>query len=386
MDVFKVRNQLISDYASYVKSFINIRDERIHNHVEARFEEGFLWPEPLIQLNPSFEPGESIDELVENGTLHQECGRIFRRDKDPAVGSIGFSLRLHRHQAEAIKCAVTGNNYILTTGTASGKSLAYIVPIVNWVLQRGAGKGIQAIIVYPMNALANSQAGELRKFLYHGYEETQRPVRFARYTGQESDEERKQICNYPPDILITNYVMLELILTRPFEQHLIKAAQGLRFLVLDELHTYRGRQGSDVAMLVRRVRDRLSDEKMQCVGTSATVAGSGSFQQQRLEVAAVARKLFGSDIKPENVIGETLQRTTNERNFWILPIWRNLKNAFWMNGESHPLIFTVSLVIRSRCGLKTPSGFAEKRKRVVWLGPFRKALPGKTVQLILYQR
>ena len=68
------------------------------------------------------------------------------------------------------------------------------------------------------------------------------PVRFARYTGQENDEEKKEIVANPPDILLTNYVMLELILTRTSEQQLIEAAKGLRFLVLDELHTYRGRQ------------------------------------------------------------------------------------------------------------------------------------------------
>ena len=82
---------------------------------------------------------------------------------------------------------------MLTTGTGSGKSLAYIVPIVNHVLRRGSGKGIQAIVVYPMNALANSQHGELEKFLCRGYAEGKSPVTFARYTGQETDAERARI-------------------------------------------------------------------------------------------------------------------------------------------------------------------------------------------------
>jgi hypothetical protein len=110
---------------------------------------------------------------------------------------------------------------------------------VNHVLHHGTGKGIQAIIIYPMNALANSQEGELRKFLEEGFESP--PVTFAKYTGQESEERRKEIMANPPDILLTNYVMLELILTRVHEQKLIERAKGLRFLVLDELHTYRGR-------------------------------------------------------------------------------------------------------------------------------------------------
>jgi ATP-dependent helicase YprA (DUF1998 family) len=142
------------------------------------------------------------------------------------------------------------------------------VPIVDHVLRAGAGRGIRALVVYPMNALANSQHGELRKFLAHGFPDGRGPVRFACYTGQESDEQKQAIVADPPDILLTNYVMLELILTRPREGGLVRAAQDLRFLVLDELHTYRGRQGSDVALLVRRVRDVLQADRLQCVGTA----------------------------------------------------------------------------------------------------------------------
>ena len=124
-----------------------------------------------------------------------------------------------------------------------GRAEAYIVPVVDHVLRRGPGRGIQAIVVYPMNALANSQYGELEKFLKHGYLDSQGPVTFARYTGQESDEERQRIIASPPDILLTNYVMLELILTRSIEQGLVQAAQDLGFLVFDELHTDPGPPG-----------------------------------------------------------------------------------------------------------------------------------------------
>lgn len=275
-----------------------------------RLAEGALWPEPLIQLNPSFEPGEWIDDLVASGVLHEECARIFRIK--PEATDPGRPLRLYRHQADAIRAARSGQHYVLTTGTGSGKSLSYIVPIVDHVLRRGSGRGIQAIVVYPMNALANSQMGELRKFLCHGYPEGHQPVTFARYTGQEGDEERKRIIANPPDILLTNYVMLELILTRPYEQDLVQAARGLRFLVLDELHTYRGRQGADVALLVRRTREALEAKDLQCVGTSATLAGGGTFAQQQREVASVASLLFGVEVRPEYVIGETLRRATPE--------------------------------------------------------------------------
>ena len=104
-----------------------------------------------------------------------------------------------------------------------------------------------------------------------GYLDNQGPVTFERYTGQESDEDRQRIIANPPDILLTNYVMLELILTRTTERRML-ASKMLQFLVLDELHTYRGRQGADVALLVRRVRDRLVAGELQCVGTSATLA------------------------------------------------------------------------------------------------------------------
>lgn len=310
MDVFRLRDSLISDYGSYVRSFISIQDERTRKTVEHALNGGLLWPEPLIQLNPSFEPGESIDELVDGGVLHPECRRIFRLKKNE--GSPGKPLRLHRHQSDAIRAAQTGANYVLTTGTGSGKSLAYIIPIVDWVLRHRSGRGIQGLVVYPMNALANSQFGELEKFLKYGYPDGTGPVTFARYTGQERGDERERILANPPDILLTNYVMLELILTRPEEKKLVEAAQGLHFLVLDELHTYRGRQGADVAMLVRRARDAFAAHDLQCVGTSATLAGPGTFDEQRAEVARVASLMFGAPVKPENVISETLRRATPE--------------------------------------------------------------------------
>lgn len=186
-------------------------------------------------------PSDQLDAAV----IHEECRRVFRIKPEPKRE--GKPLRLHRHQAEAVKVARTGANYVLTTGTGSGKSPAYIIPIVDQVIRHGSGRGIQAIVVYPMNALANSQERELRKFLCHGYPDGRGPVTFARYTGQERDEERQRIIAHPPDILLTNYVMLELLLTRPYEKGLVRAASGLKFLVLDELHTYRGRQGADVA-------------------------------------------------------------------------------------------------------------------------------------------
>lgn len=332
MNVFELRNKLVSDYATYVRSFLRIRDKRVQRYVEQALSSGYLWPEPLIQLNPSFESGDTIDQLVEAGVLHKECARIFRKDKSETTPQ-GTPLHLHRHQSEAIRLAAQGHNYVLTTGTGSGKSLSYIVPIVDRVLRAGSGKGIRAIVVYPMNALANSQHGELHKFINLGYPNQHGPITFARYTGQESTEDRDRITKTPPDILLTNYVMLELMLTRPYEQRsLIESAKGLRFLVFDELHTYRGRQGADVAMLARRTREALRATDLQCVGTSATLAGPGTHEEQQREVARVASLIFGATIHPEHVIGETIRRITTPIDATD-PITRNaLRNSIEKQG------------------------------------------------------
>ena len=308
MNVFELRDRLVADYADYTRSFLQVRDPRIDAFVNDELDSGLLWPEPLVQLNPAYEPGGLVDELIEQGLLDSACSAIFRRSKDDGQG--GQGLRLHRHQVEAIEAANRGENYVLTTGTGSGKSLAYMIPVVNSVL-RDPGPGIKAIVVYPMNALANSQENELAKFLKIGFPNQKGPVTFARYTGQEQADQREAIMANPPDILLTNYVMLELMLTRPRERRIIHAASQLRFLVLDELHTYRGRQGADVAMLVRRVRETTGSKRIQFVGTSATLAGSGSFENQREQVAAVASTLFGAPVGTAGIIGETLRRATH---------------------------------------------------------------------------
>ncbi|MET7297659.1 DEAD/DEAH box helicase [Embleya sp. NPDC005575] len=317
MDIFEVRQQVVSDYEAFTLASVPVRQERIAAHVRDEVERAAQWPEPYLSLNPNFASGSSIDDLVRAGVLHEECERIFR-DKADREDPGTRSLRLYRHQRDAVETAATGLSYVLTTGTGSGKSLSYILPIVDRTLriktaaEGGRAPGIKAIIVYPMNALANSQRHELERFLGHGYPRGGEPVTFARYTGQEKDSDRERILAEPPDILLTNYVMLEYLLTRPRERDkLVRAAAGLKFLVLDELHTYRGRQGADVAMLVRRVRDACRAPDLQCVGTSATMASGGTRARQRAAVAEVATHLFGTAVTAERVIGETLVRATS---------------------------------------------------------------------------
>ncbi|MCL4502400.1 MAG: DEAD/DEAH box helicase [Deltaproteobacteria bacterium] len=326
MNVFDLRDRLVGDYSNYTRSFIKIADPRISEMVDRNLNAGAFWPDPLLQINPTFLPGGTIDDLVADGTLHPECAKIFRIDKSD-TDQTGRQFLLHTHQREAILKAKEGKSYVLTSGTGSGKSLTYIVPIVDHVLRNGSGRGIQAIIVYPMNALANSQDEELKKFLQKGYPEGKSPVSYARYTGQEKGAEREAIRSNPPDILLTNYMMLELLLTRSEDRELVRAAQGLRFLVFDELHTYRGRQGADVALLIRRCRLAFGGHDITCIGTSATMVSGGTFEEQKREVAQVARTLFGIPFDASQIIGETLERATIEVDFKAQPIIKQLQET-----------------------------------------------------------
>ena len=309
MNIFNFRDALTKDYAEYVRSFIRVGTDDVRATVDAALDEQVLWPEPIVQLNPAYAPGGYVRDLVGKGLLHATAAKVFQRGKDRSPTQLGTDLRLYRHQVAAIETARSGRPLVVTSGTGSGKSLTYIIPIVDHVLRNGSGRGVQAIIVYPMNALANSQLGELDKFLGFGFD-GKPPVRVARYTGQESHDDRRAIVENPPDILLTNYVMLELILTRRHEQGLVRAAKDLRYLVFDELHTYRGRQGADVAMLVRRVRERMGGDALQCIGTSATMSSSGGIAERRRAVADVASRIFGVTVQPDDIIGETLQRVT----------------------------------------------------------------------------
>ncbi|WP_435189630.1 protein kinase domain-containing protein [Streptomyces sp. bgisy126] len=321
MDVFGIHSDLISEYENFTKSATVIRDPRVAGFVEDDLAAKSQWPDPWLSLNPFFADGGQVTDLVRDGLLHPRCAEIFQAGKkEGARRPDGRPLTFHLHQRQAIEAAQAGDSYVLTTGTGSGKSLSYIVPIVDRVLKEReaagprAGGRVRAIVVYPMNALANSQLMELEKYLRHGFGEGREPVTFARYTGQESDEQRKELRKDPPDILLTNYVMLELMLTRPDDRSgLIGKAEGLQFLVFDELHTYRGRQGADVAFLIRRVREACrASETLQCIGTSATMSTEGSWEEQRREVARVAGRLFGTTVLPKRVIGETLIRATEE--------------------------------------------------------------------------
>ena len=249
-NVFSFRDELVDDYSTFSRSFVKIAAPDIKQLVEREYADGRYWPEPLIQINPNYRRQGTVQELAASGELHTLCSEIFRTGKTEGRSD---PLFLYKHQIEALAKGQQKQSFVVTTGTGSGKSLSFFIPVVDAILN---GKNIdpaprtRAIVIYPMNALANSQLEELNKFL-EGFPADEPPFTVARYTGQESRAERERIANNPPDILLTNFMMLELILTRyeEVDRRVVQNCQGLEFIILDELHTYRGRQGADVAVL-----------------------------------------------------------------------------------------------------------------------------------------
>jgi superfamily II DNA/RNA helicase len=297
-DVFALRDHVVREYREYVESFIHIRDQRIERFVQDMLAQGELWPDAVLQLNPGYEPADTLVDLAAAGMIGSETARFF-----------GPKILLHRHQADAVAAAHKNEPYLVSTGTGSGKSLTYLVPIVDHVLKnKPADHSVRALIVYPTNALINSQLKALQDFKKNWPD---CPVTFSRYTGQDRGKDRDRILTDPPHILLTNYVMLEYMLIRPTDRSLLhQATRALKFLVVDELHVYRGRQGADVAMLMRRVRQRAGRDDLLCIGTSATLATGEDRNATRARIAEVGGRFFGVTIKPENVIDEKLRRVT----------------------------------------------------------------------------
>ncbi len=148
LDIFNLRDEVIGDYRRYIESFLKIRDPQVEAFVDQELERGELWSEPLVQLNPSYKPGAKVTQLVQRGVLHPDCSRYFAKDGKP--------FQFHYHQEQAFLAAQRQEAYVLTTGTGSGKSMTYVVPIFDDLLRHPEIKGVRAILVYPMNALINS--------------------------------------------------------------------------------------------------------------------------------------------------------------------------------------------------------------------------------------
>ncbi len=294
-----------------------------------------LFQGPYISLSRSFRQGASIEQLVNDNILHPHFLNFCHQKT--------VYPHLYGHQEEAIRAIAQGQHTLVSTGTGSGKTECFLYPILNHCLQlndQNAPEGIAAIIVYPMNALAEDQLGRLRKLLagsgisfgmYIG-KTPEKPAgaigeRLAQKASQadyqkaleKAEKERQPHTVYPPEerpsreeqrqnpprILLTNIKQLELLLTRQKDVELFQNVQ-LQFLVFDEAHTFSGTAGAETACLIRRLRTfcqkSLSD--LTCIATSATLADPLQGLESGREFAT---RFFGVPREQVVLVGEKYQ-------------------------------------------------------------------------------
>jgi DEAD/DEAH box helicase domain-containing protein len=224
----------------------------------------------------------------------------------------------HLHQAGALVrlCGDSPRSTLVATGTGSGKTECFLYPILDACATHAGELGIKAIIIYPMNALATDQAKRFAQAI-HAHPKLRGSVLAGLFIGGEGDQSvemkpdwvitsRSHLREHPPDILLTNYKMLDFLLLRPEEQPLWRynVPETLRFLVVDELHTFDGAQSTDLACLIRRLKARLRtpENHLCCVGTSATLGSLESVGP----LVDYARMVFSESFDEESVIGEEL--------------------------------------------------------------------------------
>lgn len=261
-------------------------------------EPGALMRGPYVSLKLPFRPGAAKD------------GRHY-------FSNISMPWRPHAHQVRAFEQLgqLPRQSTLVATGTGSGKTESFLLPILDACVQQQGTPGIKAILIYPMNALATDQARRLAE-LIHDTAAARGKVTAGLYIGQKEDTpsvmmtreqlitDRDTMRKNPPDILLTNYKMLDYMLLRPEHKDLWRNnnPETLQFLVVDEIHTFDGAQGTDLACLVRRLKHRLStpDEHLCCVGTSATLGGEGA----RAKLVAYASQIFGERFSEDAIVGE----------------------------------------------------------------------------------
>ena len=237
---------------------------------------------------------------------------------EPPFEHITFPYRPHLHQAKAFArlCGDEPRSTLVATGTGSGKTECFLFPILDACAAHAGELGIKAVVIYPMNALATDQAKRFAQTI-HADPKLRGKVTAGLFIGGESDQSvemkpdwvitnRSHLREHPPDILLTNYRMLDFLLLRPGEQDLWRynAPETLRFLVVDELHTFDGAQSTDLACLIRRLKTRLrTPEKHLCgIGTSATLGSVGC----AAPLVQYATTVFAEAFDPDSVIGEDL--------------------------------------------------------------------------------
>ena len=312
LDPLKATAAIKEKYLDYLETTFALNDRELHQKlVDELKEPGRFSKGPILEATPPFETGRSLLDLIKEGLLSQEFTRL-------KVNELPLERELYIHQEEAIRKLVQDRrNIIVATGTGSGKTETFLLPILNYLFrQKEKGQlnpGVRALLLYPMNALANDQLKRLRKLLKN-YPD----ITFGSYTGETEQYENQAIQKFkkvnpreeilpnellsrakmhqaPPHILLSNYAMLEYLLLRPDDNVFFdgRFAREWRFFVIDEAHTYSGAKGIEMAMLLRRLKDRVVKSKLgavQCVGTSATLGGD---KKDFARVAQFGSGLFG---------------------------------------------------------------------------------------------
>ncbi len=308
VDPITAAHQISASYRRYLKTLLNPQDGRIAASLNSTIDgESSLTAGPILQITPPFESGYTPKQLIAEGELHRDFALL---------GEYLPPFRpLYKHQETALRKINAGRNVIVSTGTGSGKTETFLIPIINDLLkEREAGTldaGVRALLLYPMNALANDQVERLRKILAKMPDLT-----FGRYTGETRETQEQALEEYreqfgvdplpnelisreamranPPHILLTNYAMLEYLLLRPTDNSFFDgaAAGNWKRIVVDEAHVYAGAQGSEVGLLLRRLKDRVSrDSELQYIATSASLQGSKD------EITAFGTSFFGGSFE-----------------------------------------------------------------------------------------
>ena len=290
---------------SYLKTTFNIKNATFTKAFESHIRsENGLFRGPFVDIKLPFKSSnESLKDIL---------------DLKPQFPPF-------EHQVLAFKRITSkgkdSQNTLVVTGTGSGKTECFLIPVLDHCSRQRTKPGIKAIILYPMNALAHDQAGRLAE-LIQSYSELRGKVTAGIFVGEDnSDEVRTTIKSMhankiiddhqalkqnPPDILLTNYKMLDNLLMKPENARLWDGATGdnssLQFLILDEMHTYDGAQGSDVALLIRRLKAKLGVKNITSIGTSATLS-SDTDGTKILQI--FAERLFGEKFEIEAIIRES---------------------------------------------------------------------------------
>jgi hypothetical protein len=322
-DFVRLASDVEGQYRSYLRTTFHLRDPILRASFDTALDAYSLTNGPFVEAIPSFVKAPSATDVLSD---------LLGAPMEPALGAaLGGRRPLYAHQQQAIRAIDAGRNVVVATGTGSGKTEAFLYPILLHLyrehLRGGRRTGVRALILYPMNALANDQRDRLREldcalragkadftFSFGQYTgETPEDARDSRRNAAEKEREaspgelvfRAQMRDAPPDILLTNYSMLEYLLTRPADNPLFGEgnARDWAFIVLDEAHQYRGANGIEMALLVRRLRDRLReggcDNDIRCIATSATL---GRGDKDRADVAAFAESLFGRPFLSADII------------------------------------------------------------------------------------